>query len=200
MADNASSEAVFSTRITRIGRNRKRGSKSPARAIWIWLSTGISSLLRVLRRRGARNYRICPPPRRARLRPTNMGGSRKIQIPLPKQTAHLSNPSNSPPTTLVTGSRKDKTSSSRAFGASRSQPASMSTGSSLKETRSTAFPPMQPGEWAINRIQSRALRRNGRSRSGRMESLPGVICPRTWPALSTTPVLPLSSNRGPSSA
>ena len=201
MADNASSEAVFSTTI-----NADRSKQET----WIQIASAgdldlaiNGHIVTLATFRGQGKQKITAPGLHRgepSLRSTSMGGSRKIEIPLTKQTAHPSNPSNSRPTTSVTGSREGKTSSLRAFGASTSQPASMSTGSSLKETRSIAFPPMPAGEWAINRIQNRARRKNTRFRLGRMESLPGVICPRTWPALSIIPVLPVSSNLGSSLA
>ena len=85
--------------------------------------------------------------------------SPKTEIRPNSKRAHRLNPSNSLPTTSVTGSREGKTLLSRASGVSTSQPAFLSTGSSLKEMKSTAFPPMQRGEWAINRIQNTALRK-----------------------------------------
>ena len=174
---------VSPPRSTRIVRNRKRGSKSPAPVIWIWRSTDTSSPLLPPRPREAKNYRTWPPPRPARLRPTSLGGSRKIEIPpLTKQTAHRSNPSNSPPTTLVTGSREGKISSSRAFGASTSQPASLSTGSSLKETRSIASPPMPA--WRVgdqpNSEQAAAQQARDPDWAGRSRSL-GLFAPGLGP-------------------
>ena len=102
------SKRCFPRRSRRITRNRKRGSKSPARAIWIWLSTGTSSLLRVPRPREAKNYRTWPPPRRARLRSTSTAGrvAKNRDTPdkangSPFQSVELSGP-----TTSVTGSRE----------------------------------------------------------------------------------------------
>ena len=201
MADNASSEAVFSTTI-----NADRSKQET----WIQIASSgdldlaVNGHIITLASSAAKGSKKLPhlaipeasPPPADKI----WAGGEGIEIPPTKQTAHPFNRPNSPPTTSVTGSRQGKMSSLRAFGASTSRPAFLPTDSSLRETKSIAFPPMPAGEWAINRSQNRALRNNTRSRLAKKELLPGVICPRTWPGLWIVPVLPICSNLGPSLA
>ena len=63
-----------------------------------------------------------------------------------KEKARLFSPSSYPPTTSATGSKEDKTSLSRPFEASTSRPASISTVSSSTEAKLNAFPRTRLGE------------------------------------------------------
>ena len=52
-----------------------------------------------------------------------------------------------------------------------------------------AFPPMQRGEWEINRGRNKLQLSNTRSRSAKTELLPGATCPKSWPDPLTVLVL-----------
>src|SRR4029450_3599433 len=127
-----------------------------------------------------RNYRAWQSPSPPQPSLTSLDVSPRPENHPLQQKANRLNLPNSLPTTLVTGSRQGKMLLSRLSVVSTSRQAFLPLVLSLREIKLNAFPPMQRGEWEINRGRNKLPSRNTRSRLAKTELLPGATYPKGW--------------------